>query len=474
MTVTDAAQTRGHLAKLLGRESLYMILYATQLVFAALCTPLITRVLGVGQYGTVTAAIAIHQVVFVFAGLSLQSAVQREYAAHRNPLGARQLTATALLVAAAVTALGWSTAPWWSGPLGLAADLGPVRLGVLWAGAAAATAVTLALLRSQDRLGAFVSVTFFQSVVLNVASLAAIHFYHPSAEVFLWSAVGAQGTAALTGILLARPAVAGWWRRDLLDRALRFALPLVPAEMSTFLLNTSDRLIIGAQLSAEAVARYQVAYNVASMPMLLLSILNTAWMPRFFGIADETERRTAVAAGRDALYRLMVPVLAGFAFGAPLVAHLWAPASYHTEQLSFVMALVLLAAVPFTAQLAVVQALTAQGRTVVTAAATIAAAVLNVLLNLLFVPIWGLAGAAGATLIAYASLFLILILFSRRLAIPPTPARIRLQLTGGVALTLGVAALPETPATLALRWIGGAAALIWFLLVLRALRRETA
>ena len=262
-------------------------------------------------------------------------------------------------------------------------------------------------------------------------------------------------------------------QRQLLDRALRFALPLVPAEMSTFLLNTSDRLIIGAQLSAEEVARYQVAYNVASMPMLLLSILNSAWMPRFFGIADETERRTAVAAGRDALYRLMVPVLAGFAFGAPLVAHLWAPASYHTEQLGFVMALVLLAAIPFTAQLAVVQALTAQGRTVLTATATILAAVVNVLLNLLLVPVWGLAGAAGATLVAYGLLFLVLLAFGRGSAIPPTPVRIRLQLALGVLLALGVAGLAETPLTLAIRWAGGAAALVWFLLVLRGLRRET-
>ncbi|MFF5291794.1 lipopolysaccharide biosynthesis protein [Paractinoplanes globisporus] len=457
---------RGHVAQLFGRDSLYMLMWAVQIICAALLTPVTTRVLGLPEFGTITSANAVMQVLFVFAGLGLQTAVQREYSTFENPRGAHQLIFAALGLTVGVSAIAWFTVPLWAGALEMGDQQVALRWAVLWAGSSAMTTVSLGLLRSLDRLLMFGAVSFLQSVVAEALALGLVKFYRPTAEAFLGGQVAAQFAAAFLGLVVAPPALLLGRDREVLDRALRFALPLVPAALSTFVLSVSDRLIVEAQLGSEAVARYQVAYNVASMPMLLLSVLNSAWMPRFFGISDEAERRSVLASSRDSLYRLMLPVVAGFACGAPIVLRVWAPSSYHPEKLHFVVCLVLITAIPYAGQLAVTRTLMADGRTGASAVVTLLAALVNVGLNLALVPRFGLEGCAFATLAAYVFLYVALEAVGREARVPPSPGRLKLQLAGAATAALASAWVVENALTLTLRAVAGAATLAWFLRVL--------
>jgi O-antigen/teichoic acid export membrane protein len=452
-----------HVAKLFGRDSLYLLLWGVQLLVAALSTPLITRAMGIPEFGTVTSANAAMQILFVFAGIGLQSAVEREFSARGNPLGARRLISAAAVVAVSVCTLAWFTVPFWAGPIEMTDRIGELRLAVLWAGSSALTTVILAMLRCEDRLVAFGTVSALQSVFAAGLGLLLVEVVHPTAVWFLAGMVVAQFLAVIVGLVLAPPAVFGRDDYALLDRALRFALPLVPTALSTFVLSTSNRLIVETFLGSEQVARFQIAYNVASMPMLLLSILNTAWMPRFFGITDEAERRGVLAASRDALYRLMVPIVIGFAVGTPLVLKVWAPASYHPQRLALVVSIVLITAIPYAGQLAVTRALMAAGSTKAAAGVTLAAAAVNLILNLVLVPRFGLTGSALATFAAYAFLYAILAVVGRKLRIPSSPRRLRLELAAAIGLALLSAAVEENTTTLTLRVIAGVAAVAWFL-----------
>jgi O-antigen/teichoic acid export membrane protein len=453
-----------HVAQLFGRDSLYMLMWAVQIVSAAVLTPVTTRVLGLSSFGTVTSANAVMQVLFVFAGLGLQTAVQREYSARANPRGARQLVLAAAVVIVAISVLAWCTTGLWGSLLEMVDDLPALRLAVLWAGSSALTTVSLALLRSQDKLAFFSVVGLVQSVVAEALALGLVKFYRPTAEVFLTGQVTAEFLAALLGLALAPPALLRLSDRAILIRACAFALPLVPTALSSFVLSTSDRLVIGAALGSEEVARYQVAYNLGSMPMLLLWILHSAWMPRFFGIAGDAERRTVLAESRDALYRLLIPVLIGFACGAPLVLRVWAPASYQPERLLPALCIVLVTAVPSAGQLAATRALTADGRTVVIAVVTMLAAVLNVALNLVLVPWLGLTGSALATLAAYAFLHVALSMAGRGHPKAPPPARLlQLQVAGAAVLAVLSAGLADTPLVLTVRTIAATGCVAWFL-----------
>lgn len=455
-----------HLSQLFGRDSLYMVLWVLQLVCAAALTPVITRFLGTGEFGIVAAGNAVMQVLFVLAGLGLHVAVQRQYADKNGSSHARKIIALNLLLGSAITALALATVGLWGRPLGFEDRTYALHLAILWAGTSVLTSGSLALLRSQDRLAAFATVSLMQSVVAEAASFALMWFRGPSADHFLEGQVLVQAVTVVMALLMAPPVRLRREDAALMRGALAFALPLVPSVLGTFALSTADRLIIQGHMGNDEVARYQVAYNIASMPMLLLSVLHSAWMPRFFALAGDAERSAVIAASRDILYRLLIPVACGLAIGAPLVMRVWAPPSYRPETLSWVISIVIVTVLPYAAQLSTSRQLTTAGKTVPIAIATLIGAAVNIFLNFLTIPTFGLAGSAASTIVSYVVLFAITVICARRTPRVPGPSwRLRLGLCAAAALTLSVAALPQHGLTW-FRVAAVAVTLVWFFAVL--------
>jgi len=376
-----------------------------------------------------------------------------------------RLLGFSIIAAVGVAACVDLTGPLWAEALGFRSYSGPVRIAVLWAGVSAVTNGALALLRSQDRLAAFGMVSLLQSVIAEAASLLLVVLVAPSATMFLLGQFGVQTLAALIALVLARPRIPRLQDRSLIRAALTFGLPLVPAVLSTFVLNSADRLIVQSELGSTAVARYQVAYNVGALPMLLLGVLNTSWMPRIFSFTEVRERTAILAASRDMLYRLLIPVLLGMAAGAPLILRLWAPPEYGPDALLMVNALVLVGAIPYTAGLAATRSLMAEGRTGYIAVAQGVAATLNVVLNLVLIPPLGLTGSAAATLVALVVLNVLMQRRARALIRVARPTGgIILGLAGAGCLVLLIALIPAGSALIA-RLVVGLACLAWFTFV---------
>ena len=448
------------LGRLFGRDSVYMVLWGVQVVAAALVTPFLTRLLDVPGFGLVVTANAVMQVLFVLTGLGLYSAIQRKYATDTE--GAFRLLTFSIVAALGLTVLADVTGTVWAPLVGFETYGGASRLAVLWAGLSAVTNASLALLRSQDRLLAFSTVSMLQSVIAEVTSLLLVALFAPTATMFVLGQVLAQALALALGLALAPPRAVRLRDRDLVTAALVFGLPLVPAVLSTFVLDTSDRLIIQAQLGSAEVARYQVAYNVGAMPMLLLSVLNASWMPRIFSLKASDERAAVIAASRDLLYRLLVPTLVGLVVSAPLLLRIWAPPEYDTDGLLLVNAIVILCAIPCTATLSSTRALMAEGRTGYLAAAQGGAAALNVALNILLLPVLSLVGSAIATALSMIALAVLLVWRERQVTrvIAPPPSLLA-ELAVAALFVVGVAFVPGT-SLWAFRILVLCVALAWF------------
>ncbi|MFD2091534.1 oligosaccharide flippase family protein [Blastococcus deserti] len=445
---------------LFGRDSLYLLFWFLQVLVGALATPLATRLLGAPEFGAFAAANALMQVLCVLGGLGLQVAVQKHFA-ERGPDAARRLLVLGIAGAAAVTAVADLTGPWWSGPLGFGEYMGAVRLAVVWAGASAVTATVLALLRSQDRLLGFSVVSLLQSVAAEVLALAMLVVLAPTGEAFVLGRLAAQLLAVGVGLSLTR--LRSLRPRDLplVRGALLFGLPLVPAMLGSFVLGAADRFLIQEELGQAAVAQYSVAYNIAALPMLVLSVLNSVWLPRFFAAGAGADGDAVVTASRDALYRLLAPVMAGLSVAAPLVLRLWAPAEFRPDELLLVTAVVIVSAVPYTAGLSATRTLLAASRTRMIAGAAVVASVLNVALNLWWIPALGILGAALATAAAYSLQHLLLLLPTRGRPFSTTRTGLVQTLTGG-ALALLVVLLPVTVPGLVVRAGLALACLGWF------------
>ncbi len=461
-----AATVRG----MFGRDSIYLLLWVVQLGMAALFTPVSTRLLGPERFGLVAASIAIMQVLVAVAGIGMQNAVQRRYAAPGGERDAQRLVTVAIAISLVTFAVADLTGPAWSQAVGLGPYPLAVRYAVAWASLTAISNAALGLLRSRDQLLPFATVSLMQSVVAEALSLAFVLLIQRRAHNYILGQLVAQAAAVAVALAVARPLLVR--RRDLamVGDALRFALPLVPALLAAFVIEASDRLVIQHDLGSAPVARYAVAYNIGAIPILALGALNTVWMPRVFGLADARVRDSVLVQSRDALYALLVPIVMGLGIGAPVLLHIWAPPTYAPNSLRGVVAIIAISSFAVAGGMSHTRTLLAAGRTLPVALATSLAAALNLLLNLALVPFLRITGSALATLISY------MVLHAMLAAAAGTVTRLRMPrrallfgIAVSVAAAVGAARLPVTFTFLAVRGVVGLVCLIVFVAMVLAL-----
>ena len=439
-----------------GRDASYLFLWLVNLGLAAVFTPVSTRLLGPSRFGLVASSIAIMQVLVAIASVSLQNAVQRRYAAPAGERDARRLVTLAIAISLATFALADFTGPAWSSALGLGPYPLAVRYAVGWASLTAISNAALGLLRSRDQLGPFAAVSLMQSVLAEGLSLTFVLLIHRTAANYVLGQLVAQAAAVTLALAVARPLRLRGRDLGVVGDALQFALPLVPATLAAFVLDASDRLVVQHYLGFASVARYAVACNIGSIPILALGALNTVWMPRVFALADTRVRNSVLAQSRDSLYALLVPVVAGLGIAAPVLLRIWAPPRYRPDSLMVVVAIVATTSFAVAGVMSHTRTLLAAGRTRPVGLLTCFAAAVNIGLNIVLVPRLGIAGSAGATLASYALLDALLAAGACSVARLRLPApALLLSMLGAAGIAFIATTLPVSPGFMVVRGVVG-------------------
>ena len=250
---------------------------------------------------------------------------------------------------------------------------------------------------------------------------------------------------------------------------MAFSLPLVPQQLSGYILWAGDRIVVQRDLGSVATGRYAVAYAVGSIGMTVLGQLNQTWMPRVFSMKNVQQRGLILHKLYVQLSSIVFPTLIGLSLVAPILLLIAAPPNYQPLTLIFVVTLVVPSAIPQSHYLANMRVLLVHNRTVTLAVATTVCAAINLLLNVLLVPHLGIKGSALATLAAYALLAAVAHLLARRepdrLSVGPIAIAAYFAV-GGLCLCIGFLPWNEYGATV--RCVAGVAALA--LAARRALR----
>lgn len=390
------------LRHMFGRDIAYVLGGVLPLAFSALILPALTRLMGRQQFGIVAFAIAITYVLYIILTFGMQWGVQREYPREGGRDRARELITVStggVVVATAALAL---SAPAWSGFIGAGHFSWAMVLTSIYSGGAATTLVCLGFLRSEDRLAAFLTIALLQSVVGQLAGVTLILVLAPTAHHYLLGIVGGQVAAAALALALVRPRVTRFSDLGQFARMLTFTLPLVPNQLGSFLLWSGDRIVVQRDLGSIAQARYAVAYAVGAIAINVTSQLNQAWMPRVFAIKEVVERRRVLVKVQRQLTGLLSPAVFAISMATPYLLLIASPASYRPYGLVLVTVLIVPTALVYSVALANTRTLLAHGKTGRLAISTFSCAILNIVLNVMWVPHLGITGSALATLVSYA------------------------------------------------------------------------
>jgi O-antigen/teichoic acid export membrane protein len=368
---------------------------------AALAIPVVTRVLGPADYGRVALAITIQLLLGTLASLGLPPAILRFFydrdRDHDGEQTARALISSTLLVTLGVISATLLTGLAWL-PAVSSAERTTVVLGVLLALPMSVLGACMALLRAQERPYAYMAVVMTSSVGAQVLGLIGL-LITPDPSSYLVGCLIAVTVAAvaglwLTGTLVFRPA-----DRSTLRAALAYGLPTVPHSLAAFVLAFGDRVVIALIDGAAAVGRYQVAFVVGFLGVTLLQAFQTAWIPVTFA-ANEDARWASLADVAAVVARLAAFVSAGIALLAEPIFSVLVPSSYDPHLMGDVAALAALSTVLWATYLSRAQVLLWTKQTRALSWITPTAALLNIVLVAVLLPVAGLRGAALATVAA--------------------------------------------------------------------------
>lgn len=401
----DGSDSGAELNFLARRGSIYTVATAVQLSVYVIVLPAITRALPVAEFGVLTAALVVVQLLTYVAAMGLPYALTLEYFDELTGAGAaRLLVLVTVVVAASVALIADLTGPWWATAAFAAIDYGPALRFAVWS--AVPFAVMLAgqaLLRSADLPARFVTVTILGTIGAQGAGLVAVWLHRPTASTFMAGYVALLSLAAVGGVLLSGSVqrYRGTVRpRTVLRRGFALGIPTVPHALAMYLLVAGDRIVVERAEGLDSVARYQVAYLVGALGITLAGAINNAWGPLVYGAPSE-RRWSVLNATEVEIMAVGALAAAGIGLGAPYVLMLLAPSGYDPRALAPVAAVVALCTLPYISYLADAHVVFFERRPWLFAWMTPLTAASNLLLAIVLVPAIGLMGAAVASLTAY-------------------------------------------------------------------------
>lgn len=382
-----------------------------------LLIPLYTRCLEPGEYGTLALFALAFQLLVIFLGMGFYVALFRSYYDYDGKEQRKLVISTALITIFIGSVIGLSVVLVMASPLcrlllGDLRYLGLFRLVFITAFLDTIRAVPMAVMRAQKRSRVFtiVSVSFF-AVKLGLIILLVAFFRMGIAGVVLGGFA-----ASLTGVwcfVLIRDSLAPIFSLAEARKMLRFGLPLVPYDVCGIILTLSDRYFLKVFSTLAVVGVYSLGYQIARVIQILIEApFGLIWSAMMFSVEKEP--------GADRFYTSALTYYAFVAMwvglGVSCLAEdflkIVANPSYWGAWR--VVPLVCLSYVIFGSDRVTSIGLVLKRRTEYQALGMAVAAGLNLLLNYIFIPRYGMMGAVWATLISYCALVVLKFFWARR------------------------------------------------------------
>jgi O-antigen/teichoic acid export membrane protein len=238
---------------------------------------------------------------------------------------------------------------------------------------------------------------------------------------------------------LLRPVFSVKVLRDL----LMFGAPLIPSSLAYWVFAMSDRILLGKLSTLEQVGLYTVANQVTIILVFFHGALGQAWSPHAIRVYEEQPEQASVFFGR-----VMTYILAGFGllsvgittFSHEILMVLSTPPFYAARLAIGPLALGFVA---YGTTQVTALGISLKKKTHYFALFSWAAALLNVGLNVLLIPIWGMIAASWTTMATYLFLTLVYLTVSQRLWSVAYETRRALVLAGLTFIfTIGAPLLP--------------------------------
>jgi O-antigen/teichoic acid export membrane protein len=378
-------------------------------ILAVLLLPLYTHYLTRADYGAIETLVALTTVLVIVLRAGITSAFFRFYFDATSDEERVVLVRTSFWFTMSMATAGLVVGLVLAAPIAHALNgmtPGLVRAAFIGLWAQANYEQLTSLFRVEERSVQFAFASLANVIVTVLATVLLVAVWHKGAVGVL---VGNFiGTLVVYFVLLGyrRYQLGLQFDRDLVRQMNRFGMPLVPSGIALWAINFIDRLFLNTISGAAETGLYSVGVRISSVIVFLFSAFRTAWPAFAYSISDDDEARRTY--GFVLTYLLYVSCWLTVALGllSPWIVHvLTAPKFYAGAR---VVSLLCFASTAYAAYTVMAIGIGRVRRTRFNWIITGAAAALNIGLNVVLIPPYGMIGAAIATVAAYVLMFLLM------------------------------------------------------------------
>ena len=404
-------------SSLAGSTFIYAVITGIRSGVSFVMLPIYARTVTPAEYGQLAIAWTIASLLTGVLTFGLEGAVTRWYFRMKDdPEGRKTFVASAwklLLVAPnLIVVVGWLVIANVF-PSSLPIPLSFLLLGALqaslWIGA---TTVPFALLRAQSRIRMYALLNWI-FIGVSVAATTGL-LYATNVGVIGWLIGNLAATVVLAVVsgYVMRSYLPLRFSRSLVLPAIAYGIPLIPHLLALWALALVDRLILQAYRDSTDVGIYNLAYQVATILLVLMVAANQGTIVEYGRAIHDEAARIALRRVVTLQFSATVALATVLALLGPVAVALLLPPSY-LPAAGYVGWLVL-GTLSFCLSLLPMNSLTIlAGKTRWVWTATMAAAAANVALNFMLIPKIGVAGAAYATAIGYGVLLVAITVMAR-------------------------------------------------------------
>lgn len=372
---------------------------------AFLTTPLFSRLLGTDQYGVYSLFYSWMQIVTCTMGLNVATCIGTGYYAFKKKYyefrGSILLLLTILACFELLIIIVFKKNI--SSIIGLSQEI-VLLIGITSLAHSVVNFTQTCFIYEKKAIGNFIlSVGIaFSTVLLSIVFIYFSYFNDRSLGRIVGTTIPYCVAAIVGGVLLyVKPSMNNlleYWRYG-----LTVGTPIVFHSLSQLVLGQSDRVMMQMyNLNLSEIGIYSLFYTLTGALSTLLSSLNNSWCPFYYD--DVSEQKWDVLDKKCKNYIELFTVLGvGFLLLSREVSYLMADESYW-DGIDVIPLLAFAVYFTFMYQFPVnFEFFYKKTKTI--AIGTVGAGLLNIILNALMIPLWGMYGAAIATALSYLALF---------------------------------------------------------------------
>ena len=203
-------------------------------------------------------------------------------------------------------------------------------------------------------------------------------------------------------------------RREALKEQLRYGVQGQMANMAALFNYRVDQFLVAAFVSRAGVGHYTVAVGLSESVWWISSAVSLVMLPRLTAMSEEGAQEVTPLVCRNTLFVSLVAGL-GLVAVSPVAIRVLFGSQYYPDAL-LPLILLMPGIVAASATRVLGSYLFSQGKIIYITYATVIALGLDVLLDLVFVPLWNVNGAAAMSSVAYVCALIATLYWYRRVS----------------------------------------------------------